>query len=1075
METPQPLWATSSSKYNLFQQQSVQEQRQFLLQMEKLQVTKTLPHSGVRQEERIRLPAVPPFPRQAATQAAAAKQVPAAQTSSSERVTCKLPPLQATASSSSVGGRAKALGTEAHSHQELLPPLPCISGDRDKAVRAESRERGPHSPVAPDEDMEYTVRSFVSTVIRNALACNEGANSKARLSPSGRRPGTKGYRTPSLTTAVPQNGKKKSQHSPKSSPAAPAEEMEDPVKVFVSTAISNAVARNQGAMSEARLSPLDRRPRSEGRITPPLLTAVPQNWKKSQHRAKNSPAASAEDMEHPVKAFVSSVISKAIACNEGAMREAELPPLCRGPRSKGHRTPPLLTAVPQDLKESRQAAPHCPTDSFTALWDTAQSLVSEVLAKTMAESWEHGQWPAELEDLAHTGCTTTSTRAVQVQTDMDSRWTTALPGRHHQARSGKAAAGRAPAPASPDRAEKQGQQGQIHIKPRQWSGKDETSQGQGRKESGPVGSDEEEEIVIFKSWINPRFPSLFQDPQAFPQEEGSSARSADREAAAQEAEPPTSVSLGSLDTETSLACLAERHGTPLTATQPSESRPASCPSAPAFEDKGYRAPPQTRGAQESKPSACPTPIEHSTAVMVESQGRAQHASSACDEDLHETARTLVSAVLRQAVAMSRGATSKAPTAPLATGPRVPPPTAEPADSASSASALAGALGDLAHTGCTVTATRSAGVQTDAESRWTTALPGPDPRLCAGRMAASRDPAPASPDRSEKQGQQRQIHIKPRQGSGKDEKSQGRGRKESGPVGSDEEEEMVIFTSWINPRLPSLFQEPQPFPQEEGSSSSSVDREAAAEVAEQPTSASLGSLEPTDTAPPAAPLAEGPGEGRHSTPLGTATVPSESRPASPPSAPAFEDEGNRAPPPIPVSRDSKPSACPIPSEHSTMAMVESQGHGQNASSVSDEYLYETAQIIVSAVLLHSVAIIQGATIKAPTAPTATGHRVLPPTAEPVHSSSLASALAGCPVGEAIRDPVTPAAAPEEERKEVASAWAGQPVEEASEAPLGPAAAPDEEEVASPLNAEPLFQEAIHLFPILGHYPQLRKYQ
>ncbi|XP_066847172.1 sialidase-like [Anser cygnoides] len=709
-------------------QQSVQEQRQFLLQMEKLQVTKTLPHSGVRQEERIRLPAVPPFPRQAATQAAAAKQVPAAQTSSSERVTCKLPPLQATASAYSVGGRAKALGTEAHSHQELLPPLPCISGDRDKAVRAESRERGPHSPVAPDEDMEYTVRSFVSTVIRNALACNEGANSKARLSPSGRRPGTKGYRTPSLTTAVPQNGKKKSQHSPKSSPAAPAEEMEDPVKVFVSTAISNAVARNQGAMSEARLSPLDRRPRSEGRITPPLLTAVPQNWKKSQHRAKNSPAASAEDMEHPVKAFVSSVISKAIACNEGAMREAELPPLCRGPRSKGHRTPPLLTAVPQDLKESRQAAPHCPTDSFTALRDTAQSLVSEVLAKTMAESWEHGQRPAELEDLAHTGCTATSTRAVQVQTDMDSRWTTALPGRHHQARSGKAAAGRAPAPASPDGAEKQGQQRQIHIKPRQGSGKDEKSQGRGRKESGPVGSDEEEEIVIFNSWINPRFPSLFQDPQAFPQEEGSSARSADREAAAQEAEPPTSASLGSLDTETSPACLAERHGTPLTATQPSESRPASCPSAPAFEDKGYRAPPQTRG-----------------------------------------------------------------------------------------------------------------------------------------------------------------------------------------------EEIVIFNSWINPRFPSLFQDPQAFPQEEGSSASSVDREAAAEAAEPPTSASLGSLEPTDTAPSAAPLAEGPGEERHSTPLGTATVPAESRPASPPSAPALEDEGNRAPPLTCRVPESKPSACPTPIEHSTAVM------------------------------------------------------------------------------------------------------------------------------------------------------------
>ncbi|XP_066846035.1 pneumococcal serine-rich repeat protein-like isoform X2 [Anser cygnoides] len=473
--------------------------------------------------------------------------------------------------------------------------------------------------------------------------------------------------------------------------------MEDPVKVFVSTAISNAVARNQGAMSEARLSPLDRRPRSEGRITPPLLTAVPQNWKKSQHRAKNSPAASAEDMEHPVKAFVSSVISKAIACNEGAMREAELPPLCRGPRSKGHRTPPLLTAAPQNLKESRQAAPHCPTDSFTALRDTAQSLVSEVLAKTMAERWEHGPRPAELEDLAHTGCTATSTRAVQVQTDMDSRWTTALPGRHHQARSGKAAAGRAPAPASPDRAEKQGQQGQIHIKPRQWSGKDETSQGRGRKESGPVGSDEEEEIVIFNSWINPRFPSLFQDPQAFPQEEGSSASSVDREAAAEAAEPPTSASLGSLeptDTAPSAAPLAEgpgeeRHSTPLTETVPAESRPASPPSAPALEDEGNRAPPLTCRVPESKPSACPTPIEHSTAVMVESQGRAQHASSACDEDLHETARIIVSAVLRHAVAMSQGATSKAPTAPSATGPSVPPPTAEPVDCTSSASALAG--------------------------------------------------------------------------------------------------------------------------------------------------------------------------------------------------------------------------------------------------------------------------------------------------------------------------------------------------------------------------------------------------
>lgn len=103
---------------------------------------KTLPHSGVRQEEIIHLPAMPPFPRQAATQAAAPKQVPAAQTLSSERVTCKLPPLQATASASSAAGRAKALGTEAHSHQELLPPLPCISGDRDKAVRGKALSLG---------------------------------------------------------------------------------------------------------------------------------------------------------------------------------------------------------------------------------------------------------------------------------------------------------------------------------------------------------------------------------------------------------------------------------------------------------------------------------------------------------------------------------------------------------------------------------------------------------------------------------------------------------------------------------------------------------------------------------------------------------------------------------------------------------------------------------------------------------------------------------------------------------------------------------------------------------------------
>ena len=151
-----------------------------LLQMEKKpQDIKTLPHRGVRQAERIQLPALPPLPRQAATQAAAPKQVPAAQASSPERATCKLPPLQAAASASSGGGRAKSLGTEARSQQELLPPLPCISGNRDRAVRAERRERGPHSPVAPDEDVGNAIRSFVSTVITNALACNEGASSKA--------------------------------------------------------------------------------------------------------------------------------------------------------------------------------------------------------------------------------------------------------------------------------------------------------------------------------------------------------------------------------------------------------------------------------------------------------------------------------------------------------------------------------------------------------------------------------------------------------------------------------------------------------------------------------------------------------------------------------------------------------------------------------------------------------------------------------------------------------------------------------------------------------------------------------
>eukprot|EP00075_Anas_platyrhynchos_P014626 XP_027303879.1 uncharacterized protein LOC113841417 [Anas platyrhynchos] len=116
-----------------------------LLQMEKKpQDIKTLPHCGVRQAERIQLPALPPLPRQAAT----LKQVPKAETSLSEKATCKLPPLQAAASATSARGRAKALGTEALSHRELLPPLPCVSAERDRAERAERWERVPHSPVA---------------------------------------------------------------------------------------------------------------------------------------------------------------------------------------------------------------------------------------------------------------------------------------------------------------------------------------------------------------------------------------------------------------------------------------------------------------------------------------------------------------------------------------------------------------------------------------------------------------------------------------------------------------------------------------------------------------------------------------------------------------------------------------------------------------------------------------------------------------------------------------------------------------------------------------------------------------
>lgn len=161
-------------------------------QMEKkLQDMKTLPHRGVRQAERMQLPAVPPLPRQAAT----LKQVPAAQASSSERATCKLPPLQAAASASSRGGRAKASGTEARSQQELLPPLPCISGDRDRAVRAERQERGPHSPVAvvdsqgrarhacsvSDEELDERVDTIVAAVLLQAVAIIQGAPSKAAV------------------------------------------------------------------------------------------------------------------------------------------------------------------------------------------------------------------------------------------------------------------------------------------------------------------------------------------------------------------------------------------------------------------------------------------------------------------------------------------------------------------------------------------------------------------------------------------------------------------------------------------------------------------------------------------------------------------------------------------------------------------------------------------------------------------------------------------------------------------------------------------------------------------------------
>lgn len=135
------------------------------------------------------------------------------------------------------------------------------------------------------------------------------------------------------------------------------------------------------------------------------------------------------------------------------------------------------------------------------------------------------------------------TRAVEVQRVRDSSWTTDLPGPDHQAHAATMAVSRAPAPASPGRGEKEGQQGQLNIKPRQGRSKEGTSQGVGRKEGVPVGWDEQKENIKFNSWIYPRFPS--QEPQAFPQEEGSSASSVDRKAAAEETKPPKSASLGS--------------------------------------------------------------------------------------------------------------------------------------------------------------------------------------------------------------------------------------------------------------------------------------------------------------------------------------------------------------------------------------------------------------------------------------------------------------------------------------------------------------------------------------------------
>eukprot|EP00075_Anas_platyrhynchos_P014625 XP_027303878.1 myristoylated alanine-rich C-kinase substrate-like [Anas platyrhynchos] len=265
---------------------------------------------------------------------------------------------------------------------------------------------------------------------------------------------------------------------------------------------------------------------------------------------------------------------------------------------------------------------------------------------------------------------------------------------------------------------------------------------------------------------------------------------------------------------------------------------------------------------------------------------------------------------------------------------------------------------------------------------------------------------------------------------------------------DEEEEIVIINSWINPRFASLFTDAQDVPQEEGSAASSVEREAAQE-AEHPASASPGSLQTTDTVPSAAPQEEIPGEERHSTPL-TTTTPAQSRPASPPAAPALEDEGHRTPPLTRGAPQSKPSASPSPSEHSAAVMVESQGRARHACSVSDEELDERVDTIVAAVLLHSVAIIQGAGApsKAASAPWVTVPRVPPPTPEPAECTSSASALARGPVGEANEAPLAAAAMPQEEGGEGASPLAAEPLREAI-TDLRPAAADEAGAAATPL--------------------------